>query len=72
MAKFKGAKAVTPAEKDFIRIMSNHHGWSFATIARHLNRPKATVYQAYKAMEREGTLHQLFLPGFEPKEEQSE
>ena len=68
MAKFKGAKAVTLTEKDFIRIMTIHHGWSFAKIARHLNRPKATVYQTYKAMQRDGTLHQLVLPGFEAKD----
>ena len=27
-------------------------------------RPKATVYRTFKEMEREGTLDQLWLPGF--------
>ncbi|WP_424829962.1 hypothetical protein [Ruegeria sp.] len=63
--KTKGAKPLSNFEADFIRLMVGHQGWSYGQTAKALKRSKTAVYQAYKQMERDGTLDQLPLPGFE-------
>ncbi|WP_420011340.1 hypothetical protein [Tateyamaria sp.] len=65
MAKTKGAKPLSVFEHDFIRLMISEHGWSYGQVAKHLKRSRTAIFQAHKAMIRDGTINQLPLQVFE-------
>ncbi|WP_420011562.1 hypothetical protein [Tateyamaria sp.] len=64
--------ALSVFEHDFIRLMISEHGWSYGQVAKHLKRSRTAIFQAHKAMIRDGTINQLPLPGFEQRPDQIE